>query len=33
MDNSVWYEINVTGLDKIMEAHLHLEKAGKMVIL
>jgi hypothetical protein len=33
MDNSVWYEINATGLDKIMEAHLHLEKAGKMVIL
>jgi hypothetical protein len=29
IDNSVWYEINVTGLDKIMEAHLHLEKAGK----
>jgi hypothetical protein len=29
MDNSVWYEINVTGLDKIMGANLHLKKREK----
>jgi|RhiMetdeSRZDD1v2_1073273.scaffolds.fasta_scaffold277900_1 CHRD domain-containing protein len=27
-NNSVQYEINVTGLDKVMEAHLHLGKIG-----
>jgi hypothetical protein len=27
-NNSVWYEINVTGLDKVMKAHLHLGKIG-----
>jgi hypothetical protein len=27
-NNSVWYEINLTGLDKVMEAHLHLGKIG-----
>jgi len=26
--NSVWYEINLTGLNKVMEAHLHLGKIG-----
>lgn len=29
MDNSIWYKINVTGLDKIMKAHLHLGETGK----
>ncbi len=27
-NNSISYEINVTGLDKVMEAHLHLGKIG-----
>jgi CHRD domain len=27
-NNSVWYEIDATGLDKVMEAHLHLGKVG-----